>query len=152
MEEEETKSLGKKAQKMPKLSAKKMSAKKMAFVFEYQKDLNASAAATRAGYAPSAAGKSGWRLLQEPDVQAALAETAGARSVRTAIDADYVLQGIRSVTETAVEQGEQAVALKGYELLGKHLRLFVDRVEAKTEATVRGYVIVPGKTALDSDA
>jgi phage terminase small subunit len=55
-----------------------------------------------------------------------------ARAERTEITADYVLKGIKDVTERCAKEGEAfnpPSALKGYELMGKHLKLFTDKTE-----------------------
>jgi phage terminase small subunit len=57
------------------------------------------------------------------------------RSERTAITQDYVLQGIQDVTE-ATRKEQPAVALKGYELLGKHLKLFTEKLELGADASL----------------
>lgn len=126
------------------------------FVDEYLKDANATQAYIRAGYKARgrAAENAASRLLGNVGVKAAIQERMDRRSERTQIDADYVLHGIakniarceqgepvrnRNGEPLVVEtpDGELAAAwrydatnaLKGYELLGKHLKLFTDRVE-----------------------
>lgn len=61
------------------------------FVEEYLLDLNATQAATRAGYSEKTAKAQGSRLLTNVDVQAALSAAQAKRSKRTQIDADWVL-------------------------------------------------------------
>ena len=39
------------------------------------------------------------------------------------------IEGIRSIVDRAERTGQFTVALKGYELLGKHLKLFTDKTE-----------------------
>jgi hypothetical protein len=71
--------------------AKKLSPKQQRFVEEYLIDLNASQAAVRSGYQgdPNTIGP---RLLANVGVSAAIAEAMKARSERTEITADKVLQ------------------------------------------------------------
>lgn len=66
--------------------------KQARFVEEYLVDLNASAAAERAGYSPRTAYSIGGQLLAKPEVAAALEAAKAARSERTAITADRVLE------------------------------------------------------------
>jgi phage terminase small subunit len=69
-----------------------LNAKKTQFVREYLVDMNAAAAARRAGYSERTAGQQGFRLLQEPEVAQAIQEAIDARSRRTEITADRVLR------------------------------------------------------------
>ena len=57
-------------------------------------DLNATQAAIRAGYSPKTAQEQGSRLLSKVMVASALARELAARSVRTGITADRVMQEI----------------------------------------------------------
>lgn len=66
--------------------------KQQAFVEEYLTDLNASAAARRAGYSERTAFRSGQENMQKPAVQEAIAQLKNKRSERTQIDADWVLR------------------------------------------------------------
>jgi phage terminase small subunit len=109
------------------------------FVKEYLIDLNATQAAIRAGYSPKTANEQASRLLANVNVASVVQEEMDKRAKRTEIDADYVLTGIRNVTETVAKEGEgfnPQAALKGYELMGKHLKLFTDKVEHSGGLTV----------------
>ena len=74
------------------MAGKKLTPKQAAFVAEYLVDLNATQAAIRAGYSERTAGSQGERLLKKVEVQIALAEAQQARSKRTEITQDRVLQ------------------------------------------------------------
>lgn len=65
--------------------------KRALFVREYLLDLNATAAARRAGYAEGSAHVTGCRLLSDAKVSAAIAAGLEARSVRCRITADQVV-------------------------------------------------------------
>ena len=70
--------------------------KQRCFVEEYLVDLNASAAARRAGY--GGRGKTqGWRLAKQPAVAAAIDRAMRARARRTRISADAVLTELATV-------------------------------------------------------
>ena len=66
--------------------------KQQRFVDEYLVDLNASAAARRAGYSARTAEQQGPRLLGNVQVAAAITAAKVQRSERTKIDADWVLR------------------------------------------------------------
>lgn len=66
--------------------------KQQRFVEEYLVDLNATAAAKRAGYSARTAEWQGPQLLGKPHVAAAVAEAKAKRSQKTGIDAAWVLR------------------------------------------------------------
>lgn len=71
--------------------------KQARFVEEYLIDLNATQAATRAGYKhPTTQGP---RLLEHVGIQAAIVELQAARSERLQIDADWVLKRLAKEVE-----------------------------------------------------
>ncbi len=74
------------------------------FVSEYAKDLNASQAAARAGYAPANAERQGSQLLQNPRVRARIDAGLAARLARVDADADFVLR--RLMDEINADAGE----------------------------------------------
>lgn len=135
-----------------------LTAKQQAFVREYLVDLNATQAAIRAGYSAKTAGQIGGENLEKPEIAAAIQAAMDARAERTEITADYVLQSIVSTMERCKQvepvydrkgdpvlvetpDGSEARAftfnaagvLKGAELLGKHLKLFTDKLEHSGE-------------------
>ena len=128
--------------------------KQLAFVREYLIDLNATQAAIRAGYSAKTACEQASRLLSNVKVSVAIQEAMDKRTERTEINADYVLNTIRETVERCKQTspvldrkgdpvyvetptGEEAPAftfdsngvLRGCELLGKHLKLFTEKVE-----------------------
>ena len=102
--------------------------KQEAFVAEYLVDLNATAAAERAGYEHP--NKQGPRMLVNVGIAKAIASAQAKRSERTEITADYVLTSIMETMEQRKGTGEHSnpnAVLKGAELLGRHLALFTDK-------------------------
>lgn len=127
--------------------------KQKRFVGEYLIDLNATQAAIRAGYSQKTANEQGARLLANASVQAAIGKATEQREKRTQITQDYVLNGIRDLVERCIqaepvrdkegnETGEYRfeafAALKGYELLGKHLKMFTE----KSEVDLKGKLVI----------
>ena len=133
---------------------KVMTPKQEAFAREYLIDLNATQAAIRAGYSPATAAAAASRLLTDVKIVDVIQSGMNARAERTEITADYVLQSIVSTMERCKQiepvydrkgdpvmvetpDGDEARAftfnaagvLKGAELLGKHLKLFTEKVE-----------------------
>ncbi|WP_186269840.1 terminase small subunit [Burkholderia gladioli] len=74
------------------MKTQKLTPKQQAFVDEYLVDLNASAAARRAGYSVKTAGQAGERLLKKVEIQAAIAAAMKARAARTEIDQDRIVR------------------------------------------------------------
>lgn len=128
--------------------------KQQRFVEEYLIDLNATQAAIRAGYSTRTAKSIGQENLTKPDIQKAIEEAQNKRTERTEVTQDYVISNIQKVIERCMQQeavqardgspllvqgpdGDLAClfefketgALKGLELLGKHLGLFKDKIE-----------------------
>lgn len=123
-------------------------------MLEYLIDLNATQAAIRAGYSAKTANEQAARMLANVSVAAAVQEAMNARAERIGVNADYVLTTIIETIERCKQakpvldrkgepvlvelpNGECAPAytfdassvLKGAELLGKHLKMFTDKVE-----------------------
>lgn len=71
--------------------------KQQRFVDEYLIDLNATQAALRAGYSEKTAYSIGQRLLKNVEIQAAISHAMVARSERTAISQDRVLEELAVV-------------------------------------------------------
>lgn len=122
----------------------KLTDKQELFCLEYLKDLNATQAAVRAGYSEDTAKQIGYENLTKPYLLERVQHLMAERTKRVEIDADYVLLGIKELTERCIQavpvtekdgtttgeyKFEANAALKGYELLGKHLKLFTDKTE-----------------------
>jgi len=130
-----------------------MTPKQEAFVREYLIDLNASAAYKRAGYAAkgNAAEVNAIRLLRNAQVKAAISAAMEKRADEMEISAKYVLDSIKRVAESAEAEGKFSDALRGYELLGKHRKLFTDKTEVTGKdgkdlmpEAPKGVLVVPG--------
>lgn len=107
----------------------KLTAKQELFCKEYLIDLNATQAAIRAGYSKNTACAIGTENLRKPNIALFIQEAMAERSESTGITADYVLNGIKELTDTLVASEDPKSAYKGFELLGKHLALFSDKVD-----------------------
>ena len=74
-----------------------MNAKQQRFVEEYLVDLNASAAARRAGYSAHTADAIGHENLRKPEIASAIAAAQQERATRTHITQDRVLQELARI-------------------------------------------------------
>lgn len=132
------------------MSSRKLSPKQAAFVQEYLKDLNATKAATRAGYSPKTANEQGARLLANVSVQAAVAAALEERKKRTGLSQDYVIENLTEVVERCMQRapvtnmkGEHVRDAEGNHLwtfnakgavsaltkLGEHLGMFKTKLD-----------------------
>jgi phage terminase small subunit len=141
-------------QPMVKENKPKLNEKRKRFCEEYVVDLNGTQAAIRAEYSAKTANEQAARLLADVSVQEYIQELMNARAERVQINADYVLNTIvetiercRQVESVRDKKGERVLVqtpdgelaaafvfdaknvLKGTELLGRHLKMFTDKVE-----------------------
>ena len=105
-----------------------------AFVRHYLETGNATKAAILAGYSEKSAAAAGSRLLTNPEVRGAIDTALLRQAELSGISATYVLEGIRAIAEDS--SARHADRLRALELLGKHLKLFTDKVEQDTQITV----------------
>ncbi len=167
--------------------------KQKRFVEEYLIDLNATAAAIRAGYSEKSAGQIGEQNLKKLEIQNAIDEAMQKRSEKTNITAERVLAelakvafgDIRTLFDDAgnlkpmSEMPDESVAmiasfdtsviksdsdepeiikkiklsdkLRALEMLGKHLKLFTDKVDMTSNGqTIQsGVMLVPETQSID---
>lgn len=105
--------------------------KQQRFVEEYLIDLNATAAAQRAGYKDPNKGR---QLVTKSNVAEAIQKKIQERSERVKITQDDVISDLINIKNRCMDEPfDPKNALKALELLGKHLGMFTDKV--KTENT-----------------
>ena len=120
-----------------------MNKRQKLFAKEYIIDLNATQAATRAGYSEKTAYSLGQRLLKNVEVQDYIQKLMDKRSNKIEITAENILNDILDTRQTCkdnmLSDTEFGVKLdsaavngrnKANELIGKHLKLFTDKVES----------------------
>ncbi len=101
-----------------------LTARERRFVEEYPIDLNASAAARRAGYSHKSAKDMGYELLRKPKIVEAMAAVLVKRSARTGIDRAWVLTNLVQAHDTVKDSkllGAVDRRLKSLELIGRHV-------------------------------
>lgn len=102
-----------------------------AFVEEYLKDLNGTQAVLRAGYKTENPNRIAARLMKNPGIRFAVDALKAERSRKSDVTQDYVLKEIVSIVESC-KNGEEFnpnAALRGLELLAKHLGMLKERTE-----------------------
>lgn len=133
----------------------KLTAKQETFIKQYLIDLNATQAAIRAGYSEKTAQEQSSRLLSNVIIQTEIQKAMDKRSNKLEITSEYVLGSLKTIAERCmqgepimrregdkwVESGEWKFdsngANKSLELLGKHLKLFTDKLEHSGETGVK---------------
>lgn len=114
-------------------------------------DLCAKQAAIRAGYSPKTAEAMASKLMAKPHVKAAVDKLMAKRTSKVDISAEWVLTNLKELAERCMQKepvmtkdGEMtgewkfdsSGANKSLELLGKHLKLFTDKVEMTATLTI----------------
>lgn len=99
------------------------------FVDAYLVSGNATDAYLKAGYDPknaNAIAASAARLLRNAKVQAALEKARTARSERTKITADWVLERLKIESEREGEKASHSARVSALKAIGEHLGMFSD--------------------------
>jgi phage terminase small subunit len=107
-------------------ASRALTTKQQAFCREYIIDLNASAAARRAGYSAHTSEQQGSRLLTNVEVQAEIEQAMDERAERAEVDAAYVVERLQDEAENAKSDSARVAALG---LLARHLGMLTDKVE-----------------------
>lgn len=110
------------------------------FVEEYLVDLNATAAAIRAGYKETTAAQQGHNLLQKPAIELAVQAAQAARGKRTKITGDQVVSELAKIAFAKADDYYNDYGLelktsdktKALELLGKHFGTFTEKISIAT--------------------
>jgi phage terminase small subunit len=104
-----------------------LSPKRAEFVRQYLIDRNGTQAAIRAGYRAPNAHVTASRLLDDEEVRRAIDEKTEKLAAKLELSAEKVLADIERIANDAHNAADFSAALKGKELLGKHLKLFIER-------------------------
>lgn len=105
------------------------------FILEYLADPRHSAkdAAIKAGYSKFHVKENAYHLLQNPEVQGQIERELNKHLRKLQVNAEMVISGIVNSIERAERAGDGAwqfqAVQRGYELLGKYLGLFTEKVE-----------------------
>jgi len=106
-----------------------LSDRQRVFCEEYLKDLNATQAAIRAGYTTKNAKQVAFQLMENQAIRIAIDGLRAERSKGTDVTKDFVLRGIQKAIRQAEDANNMNAMLRGYELLARHLGMFIERTE-----------------------
>lgn len=140
---------------------KKLTAKQSLFVKEYLVDLNGTQAAIRAGYGEKTARIVASENLTKPYIQEAIQKQIKKREEKTELNAEWVLKKLETIANRCMQEEEvmskdgptgefkfdSSGANKAIELIGKHLKMFTDKIEQDTTLTVvrKSFKVESGK-------
>jgi phage terminase small subunit len=106
-----------------------MTPKQEAFAIEYLKDKNATQAAIRAGYSKKTAYSIGCEMLKRTDVQQFLRDKQEEAAKNATITVESIAENLREIAANPLAKDSDRI--RAYELLGKYLGMFTERVEMK---------------------
>lgn len=99
------------------------------FIDEYLIDLDRERAVVAAGYNAKNARSQAYQLLKRPRIAAEVKRRGELIAGKLNLTAESVLRDIDRIATKAENAREFGAAMRGRELLGKHLKMFSDRVE-----------------------
>jgi phage terminase small subunit len=117
------------------------------FVHEYCADpkANGTAAAVKAGFNEKRAKITACELLKDPEIKAAIEHKMKQRLEKVSIGPDLVLTGLLETIELCLSAGagswQTSGLIKCYELLGKHLGMFKERIELGVDEAILAKLI-----------
>lgn len=101
-----------------------MNRKQEVFIQEYLVDLNASAAARRAGYSYKHARATASKILAKPEVQAVVREALEKRKLESGLSGERVRKALADIAFADAQGSAVGYKVKCLELLAKMLGLF----------------------------
>lgn len=119
------------------MSERPLTPKQQRFVEEYLVDLNATAAAGRAGYRDPNIGR---QLITKNNVAAAIAAAQEDRAARTGVTQDYVVRRLKVEAEFTGEGSSHSARVAALGWLGRHLVMFADRMKHEGGVTIQTLV------------
>jgi len=102
------------------------------FCTEFIKDLNAIAAAKRAGYGKLTAERNAYKFLKHEPIRKRMEELKAESFKRTAIDSDDILRRLVRIADRTEQEGDFNAAIRSLELLGKHKALWTEKTINET--------------------
>lgn len=113
--------------------------KQKRFCDEYLIDLNATQAAIRAGYSKKTAKVIATENLTKPYIKQYIASKQAEIQGKTEVTQEYVVNGLKKVAKrcTQEETFDPAGANRAFELLGRTLGIFVDKLNVNQDIEIK---------------
>lgn len=121
----------------------KLTLKQQRFIEEYLIDFNATQAAIRAGYSENSAGQIGEQNLKKLEIKSEIDRLTAQMTEKAIVTKEMVLQGLLDEARMYDEGASHSARVSAWAHLGKHLGIFVDKMElsGKVEVTSLGSLI-----------
>ena len=112
--------------------------KQYKFCLEYIKDYNGTRAALAAGYPETSARQIATENLSKPAIVTGIQAIGRKVKEDGLVSLEFVINGLRDNAVNAALDGQYSSSNRAYELLGKHLGTFRDRIEVEGQVTFGG--------------
>ena len=121
----------------------KLTLKQRRFIEEYLIDFNATQAAIRAGYSEKTAYSVGHENLSKPEIKSEIDRLTAQMTEKAIVTKEMVLQGLLDEARMYDDGASHSARVSAWAHLGKHLGIFMDKVElsGKVEVTSLGSLI-----------
>jgi len=123
---------------------KQLDAREKRFVAEYVIDLNPERAAIEAGYSISMAKSKAYQWVSggkvKPHVYAAIQKAQKKAEIRAEITQDDVIKGLHAEATNTAEGSSASARVSAWNLLGKHLGMFKEKIEHSGTVTLETLV------------
>lgn len=121
----------------------KLTLKQRRFIEEYLIDFNGCQAAIRAGYSESSAKEIAAENLTKPNIKSEIDRLTAQMTEKAIVTKEMVLQGLLDEARMYDEGASHSARVSAWAHLGKHLGIFMDKVElsGKVEITSLGSLI-----------
>ena len=121
----------------------KLTLKQRRFIEEYLIDFNGCQAAIRAGYSESSAKEIAAENLTKPNIKSEIDRLTAQMTEKAIVTKEMVLQGLLDEARMYDDGASHSARVSAWAHLGKHLGIFMDKVElsGKVEVTSLGSLI-----------
>lgn len=125
------------------MAGPKLTLKQRRFIEEYLIDFNGCQAAIRAGYSESSAKEIAAENLTKPNIKSEIDRLTAQMTEKAIVTKEMVLQGLLDEARMYDEGASHSARVSAWAHLGKHLGIFMDKVElsGKVEVTSLGSLI-----------